>query len=92
MLGSVYKQTITHTNLVQASVKTTATEQRKLGLIIKMCQVRVQQLFLFNKPCSFTVWLALLGYGLSLHQALIKHPAFVTKWRTISLALLSPLL
>lgn len=71
--------------------KTTATEGRKLGLIIKMCQVRVQQLFLFSDPCCFIVWLAFLGHRLSLTQALIKHTAFVTKWSTISLSLiLSP--
>lgn len=70
--------------------KTTATEGRKLGLIIKMCQVQVQQLFLFNKPCYFIVWLAFLGHGLSLTQALIKHTAFVTEWRTVSLSLTLP--
>lgn len=72
--------------------KTTATEERKFGLIIKMCQVRVQQLFLFNKPCYLILWLAFLGHGLSLTQDLIKCTAFVTKWRTISLSLTLPLL
>lgn len=70
--------------------KTTATEERKLGLIIKMCQVWVHQLFLFNKPCCFIVWLAFLGHRLSLTQALTKCTAFVTKWRTISLSLTLP--
>lgn len=70
--------------------KTTATTERKSGLIIKMCQVQVQQLFLFNKPYDFIVWLAFLGHRLSLTQDLIKGTAFATKWRTISLLLTLP--
>lgn len=90
MLGSVHKQTITHTILWGASkFKTTSTVERKSGLIIttKMCEVWVWQLFLVNKPYDFIVWLAFLGQGLNPGQALIKGIAFLTKWRAMSLFL-----
>lgn len=80
MLGSVQKQKITHS--FGANVfKTTITVEMKLGLIIttKMCELWVWQQFLVYEPYSFIVWLAFLGQGLSLAQALIKGTAFVTK-------------